>query len=154
LADDGSFALAYLPSPRPLTVNLSKLKGPVHAQWFDPTNEKYQEAGDGPLSNVGKREFVSPGSNAAADRDWLLVLETAHRPFSVRPTKQSSPTSGCWRSSMTIVRKPTAVYSASVMPSEPPRSFSIASIQLGSSQSPPEISVASRESPGKVPETA
>jgi hypothetical protein len=87
LADDGSLALAYLPSSRPVTVDLSRLRGPVHAQWFDPTNGKYQEAGDSPLSNVGQRQFAPPGRNAAGDRDWVLVLEAAHQPVSRPPTK-------------------------------------------------------------------
>jgi hypothetical protein len=87
LADDGSFALAYLPSPRPLTVDLSKLGGPVHAQWFDPTSGKYQEADDSLLSNVGKRGFEPPGSNAAGDGDWVLVLDSGHQPASAAPTQ-------------------------------------------------------------------
>ena len=37
LADDGSCAIVYLPTPRTITVDLAKLKGPVMVQWFDPT---------------------------------------------------------------------------------------------------------------------
>lgn len=74
---DGSLAIAYLPSPGSITVDLSKLAGPATARWYDPTSAKYVDAADAPLANIGDREFASPGKNEAGDGDWVLVLEAA-----------------------------------------------------------------------------
>jgi len=76
LAEDGSFALAYVPSPRTLTVDLSRLAGPVSARWFDPTGGEYQSAADGVVQNAGNRDFAPPGKNASGDSDWVLLLQT------------------------------------------------------------------------------
>ena len=74
---DGSLVLAYLPSLRSITVDLSKLAGPTTARWYDPTSGEYVAAGDSPLTNLGKKEFTPPGKNAAGDSDWVLVLEAS-----------------------------------------------------------------------------
>ena len=34
---DGSFIIAYMPTPRTITVNMASLKAAAAAQWFDPT---------------------------------------------------------------------------------------------------------------------
>jgi hypothetical protein len=77
LADDGSFALAYVPSPREITMDLGRLKGPVADHWFDPTNGKQSADGGDLITQRDKRSFTPPGRNAAGDRDFVLVLETA-----------------------------------------------------------------------------
>src|SRR5207248_4457943 len=59
-ADDGSWALAYVPSPQALTVDLGKLGGPAHARWFDPTNGKSRPIDGGRLTERGKRNFTPP----------------------------------------------------------------------------------------------
>ena len=38
VAADGTLAVAYLPQAHELTIDLSKLNRPVHANWFDPTD--------------------------------------------------------------------------------------------------------------------
>jgi hypothetical protein len=76
LAADGTLAIAYVPTERSITVDLSKLAGPAQARWFDPSNATYIAVGDGSLANAGSRELRTPGKNAAGDADWLLVLET------------------------------------------------------------------------------
>lgn len=73
---DGKLVAAYMPTSRTFTINMSKLSGPVTAQWYDPTNGAYHRIGSG-LSNSGTRQFSPPGTNNAGDADWLLVL-TAH----------------------------------------------------------------------------
>ena len=38
---DGSYVVVYMPTARTVTVNMSSLKGPATARWFDPTNGTY-----------------------------------------------------------------------------------------------------------------
>ena len=73
---DGTLAMAYLPSRRLVTVNMSKLVGPVIARWYDPSSGKYEKISDSPLPNKDHHTFTPPGNNADGDGDWVLVLET------------------------------------------------------------------------------
>lgn len=73
LADDGSFALSYLPSPRPLTVDLGRLAGDrVQAAWFNPRTGETTTIDETPGKT--RRTFTPPGEG-----DWVLVLDTAAR---------------------------------------------------------------------------
>jgi hypothetical protein len=36
--DDGSLVIAYVPTPRPLTVDMTRFAGPAFARWYDPTD--------------------------------------------------------------------------------------------------------------------
>jgi len=74
-SSDGSLAIAYMPSIRRMTVDMSKLSGPVTARWFDPTNAAYIAISGSPFANSGSRRFIPPGNNSAGDGDWVLVLE-------------------------------------------------------------------------------
>lgn len=78
LAKDGAFALIYSPWPHTLKVDMGKLKGPVKAQWYDPTNGSYTSASGATatLPNTGSRDFVMPAKNSAGDGDFVLVLES------------------------------------------------------------------------------
>jgi hypothetical protein len=71
-ADDGSFALAYLPHGGKIGIHMDKLAGKqVKARWYDPRTGKWHEIGEYP--NVGTREFAAP---TKGDRDdWALVLD-------------------------------------------------------------------------------
>jgi hypothetical protein len=71
---DGTLAIVYLPTPRAITVDMTRLKGPVTARWFDPTNGTSRSAADGVLPNSGSRQFTPGGSNSQGDPDWVLVL--------------------------------------------------------------------------------
>jgi len=75
LADDGSLAIAYMPDSGKIRVAMNKLRGPVVAQWYDPSSARYKPVEDPTLSNEGNRDFITPGKNAAGDSDWVLVLE-------------------------------------------------------------------------------
>ena len=68
-ADDGSFALIYFPESRELTVDVSKLKQPAHASWFDPTTGGSRPIQPDPLPGRGSRSFSPPGRNAAGEPD-------------------------------------------------------------------------------------
>jgi hypothetical protein len=78
LADDGSWAIAYLPSSRTIQVDMSRLRGPVEAAWFDPSSGQYKPVEGSPFGNEGKRDFTPPGNNGVGTNDWLLVLEASH----------------------------------------------------------------------------
>ncbi len=66
---DGSMVIAYMPTSRRITVEMSKISGrQAEAWWFDPRNGKASSAGVFPTS--GSREFTPP-----ANGDWVLVLD-------------------------------------------------------------------------------
>ncbi len=71
---DGSLAVSYLPTPRRVTVDLSRFNGKVEARWFDPTCGKYLPVANSPFENKGSRTFTTPEKNSAGDGDFALVL--------------------------------------------------------------------------------
>jgi hypothetical protein len=76
--DDGSYAFVYLPTGRPVCVDLRKLSGdPLVAHWYDPRTGAWQSIGAFPRS--GEREFAPPTSGAGSD--WILVLDDAARGY-------------------------------------------------------------------------
>jgi hypothetical protein len=77
-ADDGSFAIAYLPHGGTIGVRMDKLTGKnVNAHWFDPRSGEWHPAGQHP--NTGTREFAAP-SRGDHD-DWVLVLDDAAKGY-------------------------------------------------------------------------
>jgi hypothetical protein len=80
-APDGHLVMAYMPSLRSLTVDMSKLSGPARASWYDPSRGAYTPIKESPLPNSGKRNFAPPGNNGDGDGDWVLVLETGGKPL-------------------------------------------------------------------------
>ena len=82
--DDGSMIAAFAPSARTLTVDLSKLRAPGKAWWFDPVSGA--PAGSATdVTNSGTREFTTPGANAGGDDDWVLVLLAGDAPVTGEP---------------------------------------------------------------------
>jgi hypothetical protein len=73
---DGRLAIAYMPSLRPLKVDLSQLRAPVVARWYDPSRGTFSDIRGSPFPNSGQQSFIPPGNNADGDGDWVLVLET------------------------------------------------------------------------------
>jgi hypothetical protein len=72
---DGGTAIAYMPTARTVTVDLTKMCGDAaRAWWFDPRTGEAHPAGVFPLS--GSRDFTPPG-----DGDWALVLDDAGRGY-------------------------------------------------------------------------
>jgi len=77
-AKDSSFALIYVPSARTVTVDLTQIAGSsIAARWFDPSAGTFAPVGGSPFLTSGPRSFPTPGSNASAATDWVLVLESA-----------------------------------------------------------------------------
>jgi hypothetical protein len=74
---DGTLAMAYVPSDRSVTVDLTRMSGPVMARWYDPTRGSFTAIGDGPLANEAGVSLHTPGANGDAEGDWVLVLEAA-----------------------------------------------------------------------------
>lgn len=67
----GGTVIAYLPTPRTFTVDMTKISGSSSkAWWFSPRTGNAAEAGEFPTS--GKRQFTPPGEG-----DWVLVLDDA-----------------------------------------------------------------------------
>jgi len=51
---------------------MSKMRGCAAARWFDPTSGVATSIGTFP--NSGAQSFAPPGTNAAGNRDWVLIL--------------------------------------------------------------------------------
>lgn len=73
---DGTLVMAYLPTVRQFTVDMTKLSGTVTARWYDPSNGTYTTIDGSPMSNTGTQDFMPPGNNSDGDGGWVLVLET------------------------------------------------------------------------------
>jgi chitodextrinase len=82
---DGSLVMAYMPTIRTITVNMSTLGAPAYGSWYDPTNATFTAIAGSPLANTGTRNFAPPGDNSAGDGDWVLVLEATGVPPDSEP---------------------------------------------------------------------
>ena len=68
---DGRTVIAYLPTTRTFTVDMTKISGnSAKAWWFNPRTGKSVSAGE--LATTGRRQFTPPGEG-----DWVLVLDDA-----------------------------------------------------------------------------
>ena len=77
-ASDGSFAVAYMPTFRSITIDMSKLAGPnVKAQWVDPANGATSTIAGSPFPAFGARSMQPAANNSSGFGDWALVLESA-----------------------------------------------------------------------------
>lgn len=77
MTDDGTTMVAYIPTIRTITVDMSRLAGPAIARWYDPSNGASVAIPGSPLPNTGMLSFTPPGNNAdgPGNEDWVLVLE-------------------------------------------------------------------------------
>jgi hypothetical protein len=68
--------VAYIPTPREITVNMTRLKGAAVAKWFDPISGTYVVIPGGPFANTGSRQFAPPAkvNDEDGDGDWVLLL--------------------------------------------------------------------------------
>jgi hypothetical protein len=76
---DGADVVAYMPTVRTISVNMTSLKAPAYGKWFDPTNGTYTAIPGGPFANSGTRKFTPPGKNGGGDGDWILLLKAETR---------------------------------------------------------------------------
>lgn len=74
------YAFVYLPTGKPVQVQLNKLPGAnLQAWWFNPRNGEAKQVGK--FKNQGTREFDPPGETVKGN-DWVLVLDEVSRKFS------------------------------------------------------------------------
>jgi hypothetical protein len=74
LADDGSFAVVYVPSVRTFTVDLGRVSGQAATRWFDPASGEFKRVDGSPFANAGRIEFTPSARNSAGQGDWALVF--------------------------------------------------------------------------------
>jgi hypothetical protein len=77
---DGALAMAYMPTVRTITVDMTKLGAQAYASWYDPTRATFTPIAGSPFPNTGSRTFTPPGNNGDGDGDWVLVLEATSVP--------------------------------------------------------------------------
>jgi hypothetical protein len=70
---DGRLVLAYLPTIRTVTIDMSKLSGTASVSWFDPSDASLHAVGS--FGNSGTQDFTPPGDNHDGDGDWVLLIE-------------------------------------------------------------------------------
>ena len=71
----GKLVMAYMPSARTVTVDMSQLSGPATARWYDPVVGTFTNITGSPFAHSGVSDFTTPGTNAGGDEDWVLILE-------------------------------------------------------------------------------
>lgn len=73
---DGGTILAYVPTPRTVTIDMSMVAGGAgaHAWWYNPRDGSAIELGS--LANDGSQQFTPPDAE-----DWVLVVDDASRGF-------------------------------------------------------------------------
>lgn len=73
LAEDGSFAVIYLPTPREITIDMSRFNGSKQIKWYDPTSNTLTPVVNHP--SKGSRIIAPRPKNSAGEYDWFLVIE-------------------------------------------------------------------------------
>lgn len=75
LTSDRSTMIAYLPTGRAITVDLSRIAGKeAKIWWFDPSTGEARSSGT--LATTGSRKFSPPGTG-----DWVLVIDDGSSNF-------------------------------------------------------------------------
>ena len=82
---DGGLVMAYAPTVRTFTVDMTKLGGAAYASWYDPTTGTYDAISGSPFANSGTHDFTPPGSHGDGSADWVLVLEATGVPPDTEP---------------------------------------------------------------------
>jgi hypothetical protein len=69
--------MAYVPSQRTFSVDMSQFSGPATTRWYDPTSGTYLPITGSPFANAGTQTFTPPGGHSDGTTDWVLVMESA-----------------------------------------------------------------------------
>jgi hypothetical protein len=83
--EDGSMVVAYMPTPREITVNMAALKAPATGKWFDPVSGNYIIIPGGPFANSGDGGLLPPAKSTTASAMatgsccWLLPARRYER---------------------------------------------------------------------------
>jgi hypothetical protein len=67
--------MAYMPTTRTITLDMTKFRAAANAQWYDPSRGVYRAIAGSPFANAGTKTFTPPGTNGDGDGDWLLIVE-------------------------------------------------------------------------------
>ncbi len=68
---DGTYAMIYLPQPKPISIDLDRLKkGRKRVSWFNPTNGKYTKMKK--RYRDGVHIFTPPSEEP---KDWVLIID-------------------------------------------------------------------------------
>ena len=74
---DGAFALAYLPTIRGVTIDLTRLAGrEVDAMWVDPSNGATMKVLGSPFPTEDRALMRPTNNNASGYGDWVLLLDS------------------------------------------------------------------------------
>jgi hypothetical protein len=77
-AEDGSFVIAYIPTGKPLSIQMDKLSAKeAKAQWYDPRKGGWTAIGRYPTK--GTQEFKPPSQGEKSD--WVLVIDDAGKEY-------------------------------------------------------------------------
>jgi Protein of unknown function (DUF4038)/Putative collagen-binding domain of a collagenase len=81
---NGKLGIVYCTVAQTITIDLSKMSGPVTVQWYDPTRGNYINITGSPFANIGSCQFTTPTMSHAeintddsveTSNDWVLVVE-------------------------------------------------------------------------------
>ena len=89
---DGSLVLAYLPTRRTVTIDMTRLSGPAKARWFDPSNGAYTAIAGSPLANKGSRISRRPATTTTVTVTGYWCWRPPGR-RSLRPQSNGLPVS-------------------------------------------------------------
>jgi hypothetical protein len=74
---DGAYAMVYVPSGKPFTVDLQELSGEkLTAWWYDPRTGQSSSIGE--VRKHGAEQFEPPSESGP---DWVLVLDDSSKGF-------------------------------------------------------------------------
>lgn len=82
---DGAYAMVYIPHGQQVTIDLTRMAGPVIAWWFDPRTGTSKKL-DGTFKNTAAVTFIPPSSGS--EQDWVLVLDHIRKGFGAPGEKQ------------------------------------------------------------------
>jgi hypothetical protein len=76
-SQDGTLAVAYLPTIRSAMIDLTRLAGPaVDAEWVDPSNGATTKVPGSPFPSDGSVLIRPTRKNASGYGDWVVLLES------------------------------------------------------------------------------
>ncbi len=82
---NGKLGIVYCTTLQTVTIDLSKMSGPVSVRWYDPTTGEFTNIPDSPFLNKNRQQFTTPATphnetdtenNPESSNDWVLVAES------------------------------------------------------------------------------
>jgi hypothetical protein len=77
---DGTYAMVYFPHRREVTIDLTKVKGPVRVAWYNPRTGKASPAGESAGDKPQACTPPAPEAGAVGD-DWVLLIDSAAKNY-------------------------------------------------------------------------